>query len=751
MVMAPSLEKRLELACRLNDEFPLRAIGDRDGSPANPAWDSAIPPRLIQTAEQDRFGRNHHTALLDLRDRNPELSFEFWDRQRRDRYMQERWGSHPIGDIYQRAQFGVMQADLFRYCVIHDRGGFYLDINKTLIVPLRSLLHQGCEGLISFESTWCPLPPPPAAASRLQHPDRLVVQWCFGFRAGHPLLTRMLEAICSHADSYAGQRFHQPSEAIRSFTGPGLFTQCVQHHLQAGSDQGLMQAGIDFQDSLRYPHGAKIMQLATPHYKHCRDRVILNSPAEAAHQRGLTAQRAGDLERASIAYQEALKLEPGRVRSLNNLAALVMQQGDLRQAASLLAKADQQQTEDPEEQALLLNTRCQLHLRLHQPDAAAELGRQRARLAPDPISWTNLALALTDRNQPDPAERCQRLALGLQRHEDPRRLLWSDAGSAATSSQRHRLLQNLAVQQLRRDPWKLRHWQLLEARLGVLPGAWSAGSASLGPTPVQHLWRGETVNNLLVWDEQGFGDAMQCLRWLPLLSPRCQQLTLLLRPSLITLVKHWLAQHNADDNVDLQPLGDKGSQPWERQTPHCPLMSLPVALGLDGAEELSTQPRHSDDQLSGLPTEGRIGLVWAAGHKPDADARSRSEQRSLPPEMLVSVLNQQLGNRWQTGQIQLVNLQQDRPVPHHPLLQQHLPEAAPSGSWLDTHQQLTQLDGVLCVDTAIAHLAGLAGLPTVLVLNTPCDWRWGMSGSSSRWYPNLYLNRQRWQPISGSA
>ena len=157
--MAPSFEKRLELACRLNDEFPLRAIGDRNGSPANPPWDSAIPPRLIQTAEQDRFGRNHHTTLLDLRERNPELSFEFWDRKRRDRYMQERWGSHPIGDLYQRAQFGVMQADLFRYCVIHDRGGFYLDINKILIVPLRSLLHQGCShcGLPHEQASSVPL------------------------------------------------------------------------------------------------------------------------------------------------------------------------------------------------------------------------------------------------------------------------------------------------------------------------------------------------------------------------------------------------------------------------------------------------------------------------------------------------------------------------------------------------------------------------------------------------------------------
>ena len=120
-------------------------------------------------------------------------------------------------------------------------------------------------------------------------------------------------------------------------------------------------------------------------------------------------------------------------------------------------------------------------------------------------------------------------------------------------------------------------------------------------------------------------------------------------------------------------------------------------------------------------------------------------------EFLVSVLNQQFGNRWQSGAIQLVNLQQDRPVPGNPLLKKHLPDASQNTNWLDTYQQLRELDGLLCVDTAIAHLAGLVGLPTVLVLNTPCDWRWGITGRSSLWYPNLLLSRKRWQPISGTA
>ena len=479
--------------------------------------------------------------------------------------------------------------------------------------------------------------------------------------------------------------------------------------------------------------------------------MTFNRPAEAAHQRGLNAQREGDSSRAAAAYKEALRFEPGRVRSLNNLAALLMQQGNLQKAAFLLAQADQQQTKDLEEQALLLNTRCQLQLRLHQPDEAAALARQRARFTPDTTSWANLALALSDDNQPAAAERCQRLALGLQSHEDPRQLLWSSAGSPAASSQQHQLLQSLAVQQLRRDPWKLEHWQLLEARLGVLPGAWDPSSQA--PAALEQLWRGEIVNNLIVWDEQGYGDAMQCFRWLPLLWPRCRQLTLLLRPSLIALAKQWLRQHFNDIKVDVKHLENKGPRPWQHDMPHCPLMSLPVALGLNGTAALSAQQIRSSKYKysSALPKEGRIGLVWAAGHKPDADALTRSEQRSLPPEVLVTVLNRHLENRWKTGPIQLVNLQQDRTVPSHPLLQQHLPHATPCGSWMDTHQQLAELDGVICVDTAIAHLAGLVGLPTLLVLNTPCDWRWGIDDTESPWYPNLLLSRERWQPISGNA
>ena len=66
--------------------------------------------------------------------------------------------------------------------------------------------------------------------------------------------------------------------------------------------------------------------------------------------------------------------------------------------------------------------------------------------------------------------------------------------------------------------------------------------------------------------------------------------------------------------------------------------------------------------------------------------------------------------------------------------------------WLETSQRLQQLDGLICVDTAIAHLAGVLGLNTTLVLNRPCDWRWGEEGTASSWYPSVKLLRRHWIP-----
>ena len=271
--MAHSLDQRIALACRLHHEFPLQPLHDRRallrGEPG------AIPAQCFQTAEIGHFGRSHHATLVQLRERNPDLHFLFFDAKRRDAYIANHWGSHPIGSIYSRARFGAMRADIFRYCAIFDLGGFYLDINKLILQPLMQFTQPTSHGLISFEKTWCQLPAPPRATTQLLHPDRYVVQWCFGFAPGHPLLAMMIANICQYAKAYEKRTFSKPSEAIRSLTGPGLFTHTVRSYFDQQDDATFVQAGIDFNGELCYPAEREVMYLCKPHYKICRSETIL--------------------------------------------------------------------------------------------------------------------------------------------------------------------------------------------------------------------------------------------------------------------------------------------------------------------------------------------------------------------------------------------------------------------------------------------------------------------------------------------
>ena len=478
--------------------------------------------------------------------------------------------------------------------------------------------------------------------------------------------------------------------------------------------------------------------------------------AERAHQRGLEAQQSGDRTSAEAAYQEALALVPGRLRSLNNLAVLRMDERQLTDADRLLSEAMRRigpgTPGDAPETALLLNSLCQLRLRQHRPAEAQLAARLLVQLDPGSKTWSNLAMALRAQGATAQALRTQAMALGAGIDQDPQALLWVETGSAEETAQRHRQLQNLAILQLALNPWDLRGWQLLEARLGCNPQHWQGKE----PRPWQRLWRGESVKELVVWDEQGYGDAIQCLRWLPLAGEHCQRLTLLVRPGLQRLLEGWpsLQPLLRQNRMTIATLDSGGMAPWQQDRAHCPLMSLPVALDLQGVEAIAEQRNlASGGKRSQVSVEGRrrIGLVWTAGRKDDADARLHSERRSLPPDVLEQLLLERHGEAMQRGEIELVNLQLGEPLPQWRMMSSQLVPGAAPCDWADTARCVSQLEQVITVDTAMVHLAGSLGVPTLLVLNHPNDWRWGESGARTAWYPSVDVIRKSWQPPVRSA
>ena len=94
-----------------------------------------IPNNIYQTWENSLFGKSHYKEIMKFRSINNNFNFYLYDKKKRDDYMNNKWSHHKILQIYNKAKFGQMKADIFRYCILYERGGYYFDINKVCTVP----------------------------------------------------------------------------------------------------------------------------------------------------------------------------------------------------------------------------------------------------------------------------------------------------------------------------------------------------------------------------------------------------------------------------------------------------------------------------------------------------------------------------------------------------------------------------------------------------------------------------------------
>ena len=251
----------------------------------------------------------------------------------------------------------------------------------------------------------------------------------------------------------------------------------------------------------------------------------------------------------------------------------------------------------------------------------------------------------------------------------------------------------------------------------------------------QPRWRGESLagRTLFLHAEQGFGDAILAVRFIPQLRERGARVILECRPELKTL---FVSARCADVVIAY-------GEPIPAFDCFTSLISVAGLLGVTLETIPNRVPYLSAPAVQKLPRSNpRIGLAWAGNPSHNDDAL-----RSLRLDQLTPVL--------ETPGKDFYSLQAPAPERDQAKLAT-LPNVVDLGGgfkdFLDTATAIGELDLVIAVDTAVAHLAGALGKPVWLLLQHSPDWRWfRRCGDASPWYPTMRLFRQtergQWEPV----
>ena len=239
-------------------------------------------------------------------------------------------------------------------------------------------------------------------------------------------------------------------------------------------------------------------------------------------------------------------------------------------------------------------------------------------------------------------------------------------------------------------------------------------------------WRGEPAvgRTVLLWAEQGLGDTIHFARYASLAAARGLRAVVQVQAPLVRLLRSL-------PNV-------AAVVPVEQAVPadlQCPLLSLPLAFATTAATVpaatayLRPDPADVTRWQARMPSAHerpllRVGIAWAGSPRLDVDSR-----RSIAPALLAPL--------WDVPGVQWFSLQKDMPAPAGIAD----PMAAVT-DFADTAALVATLDLVVCVDTAIAHLAAAIGRPVWLLDRFDPCWRWVPGHTGTAWYPTMRIYRQ---------
>lgn len=423
---------------------------------------------------------------------------------------------------------------------------------------------------------------------------------------------------------------------------------------------------------------------------------------DALYNRGGAHMALGQHEQAVSTYESALALDPTHVRAHNNLGNALFELGHFSQAS------------DHHDEATRLDAGF-LEGWVNAANAMRRLGRYDEALArsarvlersPDHAE-ANSCHGATLAAMGQEAEALQYYQRALQLQPTLAEATWNEA---------------LAL--LSRGHFR-EGWPRYESRWKVKSLKLTRYGGDQAPWLGQESLQGKVI---LLHAEQGYGDSIQFCRYAPLVAQRGARVVLGVPSALRTLM---LTLEGVESVVAQVPL--------PRYDFHCPLLSLPLASGTELHTIPAAVPYLRADiatqavwaQRLGARSAPRVGLVWSGRPTHTNDAN-----RTIPLRELLPLTE---------CDVQCVSLQKEVRDTDIAMLSA-LPKLHRSGEVLvdfaDAAALIAELDLVITVDTAMAHLAGALGKPVWILLPHVADWRWLQERDDSPWYPTAKLFRQ---------
>ncbi|MBT6046550.1 MAG: tetratricopeptide repeat protein [Candidatus Scalindua sp.] len=436
-----------------------------------------------------------------------------------------------------------------------------------------------------------------------------------------------------------------------------------------------------------------------------RQVTVLKPDCAVAHSNlGSVLQESGKLDEALSCQYQAIELKPDYAEAHNNLGIVLKELGRFDDAIkshnlSIKLKPDYAEAH---------NNLGVSFMRQDKPDKAMACYRRAIELKPDYAeAHNNLGTVLQGTGKPEESIASYERAITLKPDYAQAHLNRSFA---------------LLLTEKLEEGWHEYEWRL------------HIKGHTIG-TDMQPMWDGKPLNgkSILIQTEQGFGDIIQFVRYLPMVKAQGGRVTIECSKSLFRLLENC---SGIDGIIETTP----GNESSEQFDVHVPLLSLPGIFGTKLDSIPSDNPYILIDPI--LEEHWRIrlddnnnpkiGIVWAGNHHHKND-RNRSctladfaNLSSIPGISFYSLQKgpASIGNNNSAEGMNIINLENEL------------------DDFADTAAVIANLDIVISVDTAVVHLSGAIGKPVWTLLPFDPDWRWLLNREDSPWYPGMRLFRQ---------